>query len=270
MGNSITDVCVIIGRNGIPEWMLNSLERMIEETNAEISLVIRTNSSKSSSVENESEHVLSKFRTLVKEFLVQNPQNFIPVEDATVFEEAHFIEATLQPADGLGVQASSTLIDKVREQSDVAIIYSVGILKGDILESPEHGILSFHGGDFYRYRGGPAGFWEYIKGEVKGGMTLQRINETLDAGEIIVFEPVMFDEAYTWWEYRSRIFAAAEPMLATAIKRLKSNEFNPESPSTDELGEMYYLSDINRAVQLKYAIRHTIGLLKERLFPNQK
>jgi hypothetical protein len=68
---------------------------------------------------------------------------------------------------------------------DVLIRFGFGILKGDILSLPRHGVWSYHHGDEEKYRGQPPVFWEVVSGETVVGAILQRLTERLDAGFIL-------------------------------------------------------------------------------------
>jgi hypothetical protein len=68
---------------------------------------------------------------------------------------------------------------------DVLLRFGFGILKGDILSLPEHGVWSYHHGDEEKYRGQPPVFWEMERGETVVGAVLQRLTERLDAGFIL-------------------------------------------------------------------------------------
>ena len=70
-----------------------------------------------------------------------------------------------------------------------------GILKGDILNVAKNGIISFHHGDNDYNRGGPPGFWEVYYKIPKTGFIIQRLNENLDAGNVLFkgyFETKLF------------------------------------------------------------------------------
>lgn len=65
---------------------------------------------------------------------------------------------------------------------DVLIRFGFNLLRGDILHASRHGIWSFNHGDNDYYRGGPAHFWELVERHPTTGVTLQVLNEELDAG----------------------------------------------------------------------------------------
>jgi hypothetical protein len=68
---------------------------------------------------------------------------------------------------------------------DVALCFGFRILKGDALNIARHGVWSFHHGDNFVNRGGPAGFWEVMEGTPVTGSVLQILTEDLDNGCVI-------------------------------------------------------------------------------------
>ena len=68
---------------------------------------------------------------------------------------------------------------------DVALRFGFRILKGRVLDIARHGVWSYHHGDSSVNRGGPAGFWEVMKGEFVTGSMLQILTEELDNGRVI-------------------------------------------------------------------------------------
>lgn len=68
---------------------------------------------------------------------------------------------------------------------DVIVRFGFGIIRGKILDAARHGVWSYHHGDERRFRGGPAGFWEIVKGEPTTGTILQRLTDRLDAGIVL-------------------------------------------------------------------------------------
>ncbi len=68
---------------------------------------------------------------------------------------------------------------------DVLLRFGFNILGGEILELPRHGVWSYHHGDEAKYRGGPPGFWEIMRGDPVTGAILQRLTTRLDGGLIL-------------------------------------------------------------------------------------
>jgi len=77
-------------------------------------------------------------------------------------------------------------LEKIKAlQLDFILRFGFGIIKGDILKAPKYGIWSFHHGDPKKYRGGPPGFWEVLKGDSVNGVILQQLTEKLDGGLLL-------------------------------------------------------------------------------------
>ena len=116
-----------------------------------------------------------------------------------------------------------------------------GILKGEILNICENGIISFHHGDNEYYRGGPPGFWEIINKEIRTGFIIQRLGEELDNGEILF-------KGYfaTHWLYTINLINLLEKSniyLHKVIDSLTSNSLKTDI-KIKNLGPIYKLPSI--------------------------
>jgi hypothetical protein len=77
-------------------------------------------------------------------------------------------------------------IARIKEhQLDFILKFAYGIIRGDIFSAARFGVWSHHHDDEEKYRGGPPGFWEIMKGDRVTGALLQRINTTLDGGVVL-------------------------------------------------------------------------------------
>jgi methionyl-tRNA formyltransferase len=138
--------------------------------------------------------------------------------------------------DGLGNELPERAIDELRA-TDVAIRFGFGIIVGDVLSAPEYGVLSYHHGNLRNYRGKPAGFYEFIHSEDTAGVTVQRLNETLDGGEIAAYTDVDIQDAKSWPEVMDRQFRKSPPLVAEAIETAINNPGRMKMP--DQLGTVY-------------------------------
>jgi len=116
-----------------------------------------------------------------------------------------------------------------------------GILKGEILNICQNGIISFHHGDNEYYRGGPPGFWEIINKEIRTGFIIQRLSEELDNGEILF-------KGYfaTHWLYTINLINLLEKSniyLHNVIDSLTSNSLKTDI-KIKNLGPIYKLPSI--------------------------
>jgi methionyl-tRNA formyltransferase len=132
---------------------------------------------------------------------------------------------------------ADTVINKITQESDVVVQCGMGILTGDILKAPTYGVVSYHHGDIREYRGGPPGFWEFLHGEDQFGITVQRLTEELDGGDVLLIEQVDIEQAGSWPAVRQRLVDASPPLLVRALQRLADDEFSPKPP--DKLGPIY-------------------------------
>ncbi len=77
-------------------------------------------------------------------------------------------------------------IEKIHEHNiDILVRCGFGILRGEILKVAKYGVWSFHHGDNFCNRGGPAGFWESMESWPETGSMLQILTEDLDNGAVI-------------------------------------------------------------------------------------
>ena len=87
---------------------------------------------------------------------------------------------------GLVYRYSLHDIDQIKHSGvDILVRCGSGILRGPILSSMRHGVISMHHGDNRKYRGGPPGFWEVFNKEPSTGFVIQKLTEELDGGDVL-------------------------------------------------------------------------------------
>ncbi len=81
---------------------------------------------------------------------------------------------------------ADAVLEQIREISpDLGLVYGSPILRPQLFLIPRHGTLGIHHGKLPEYRGKKTLFWAMYNGEPTAGVTIQRINEGLDTGEIV-------------------------------------------------------------------------------------
>ena len=85
---------------------------------------------------------------------------------------------------------------------DLIIRCGTGILKGQILNVAKYGVLSSHHGDNRYYRGGPSGFWEVYNNSSESGFIIQRLNEKLDAGDVLARHNLVTEKLWLLNKYK--------------------------------------------------------------------
>lgn len=115
-----------------------------------------------------------------------------------------------------------------------------GIYRGAILSATPAGMVSIHHGDNRVYRGGPPGFWEVMNDEAKCGYVVQRLNHSLDGGEVLARGFVTTQPLAT--QNRENLYAAADQALAGVVGHFLETGSLPEAePPVKSLGKIYRL-----------------------------
>lgn len=241
-------VSVLLEDKTINKYAAQALIRMANNSSSEITLLVINSETQSKSegtfirplqsgVELIRKHGLW-FPIIAKRALRPPPYaKQVHVDEIDCLSSADKVEANTIPANGLGNKLPEPVVDKIARDSDIVVRFGFGIIKGEILSKPKFGVLSFHHGDIRKYRGRAGGFWAYINNDPVAGVTLQRLNESLDGGEIAIYKSVDIDDANTLGEIRRRTHNASKNMLAEAINDINNGEFNPSEP--DHLGKIY-------------------------------
>jgi L-malate glycosyltransferase len=70
-------------------------------------------------------------------------------------------------------------------EPDLGLIYGGPILRPEIFRIPARGTLGIHHGAVPAYRGKKTTFWALYNGEPTAGVTIQRVNEGVDTGDVV-------------------------------------------------------------------------------------
>lgn len=165
----------------------------------------------------------------------------LPVEDVDCLSQAEFDH--VEPIrDGNWTELPSDAVERIRDTCDVVIRYGFRLLKGDALEAPEYGVLSFHPADIRQYRGlGPP--QAYLDGRRTMGVTLQRLSEEIDGGDLVAYAETDVSDCRTLWEIYDRLDELQVELLAEGIRNLRDPSVDIATP--DSLGE-YYSTTLRR------------------------
>ncbi|MFB6164379.1 MAG: formyltransferase family protein [Haloarculaceae archaeon] len=239
-----TRVALLTPGETLPAWAATAVERMLAETDADVTLVVEDTSTDERSaldaawrlLELREWGVVAAAKQLLGEDL--DPLERRRVDDLAGLGDPERVRCEPETVDGWKNSIPDPVVERMAE-TDVGVRFGFGFLVGDALTAPAEGVLSFHHGNFREYRGQPMGFWEYVHGRETAGVTLQRLTETLDGGEIVVERRVDVGDAATWDEVRRRLFAASADVLAAGVENLDDEQFQPVRLDDDELGDLY-------------------------------
>jgi folate-dependent phosphoribosylglycinamide formyltransferase PurN len=249
---------LLLGKPKIPIWFGLAVEEMRAKTNVEIDdITIATTPEERESGLNELlQNLVVNFQDLI---ILSSLDAEVDIRLFPSISENDIEWCTAEPIGEFDVEIPEQTVERISRSVDIVIHHGVGILKGDILREPDHGVIGYHHGDIREYRGPGYGFWEYMNEENASGVTLQVLADRLDSGQIVDIVTVDIADAHTLPEIRRRVNAASVPLLATGIQKLNDPDFSPEELTEEQLGEMYYYSDATLAVKMKYLVKECLS-----------
>jgi hypothetical protein len=257
------DVCILTNRY-IKEHQINTIETAVREADMNIRLVVVNeprnpdldSEAKSEAVNNRiGKETVRLFIKMVRrerwwslviaekkisELLGSDAADFtlVPVNNIGCFREAE-IKRVTPIEDGAWSEIPPDAVTHIANNCDVVIRYGFGLLRGDVLNAPEFGVLSFHPADIRKYRGlGPPKVW--LDNRELIGVTLQRITDSIDSGEIVAYDEVKIDDCKTLWEVYERVHDAEAELLSEGIKLLRDRPTEVIIP--ESLGSYYSTS----------------------------
>ena len=121
---------------------------------------------------------------------------------------------------------------------DVIVVAAFGqIISKEILEMPRYGCINVHASLLPAYRGAAPIQWAVINGDKESGVTIMRMNEGLDTGDMIDKVVVPLDENETGGSLFDKLSAAGAKLCAEVLEKLETGtavfEKQPELSTTD-------------------------------------
>ncbi len=119
-----------------------------------------------------------------------------------------------------------TVLDLVREyQPDLVCVscFSLYIPRA-ILDVPRSGVLNVHPSLLPDNRGPDPLFWTFRLGHEQTGVTIHLMNEQMDAGAIVMQEPLKVNEGESYAELEVRAAQLGGQLLVRAIEQMESGQ----------------------------------------------
>lgn len=121
---------------------------------------------------------------------------------------------------------------------DVIVVAAFGqIISKEILEMPRYGCINVHASLLPAYRGAAPIQWAVINGDKESGVTIMRMNEGLDTGDMIDKVVVPLDENETGGSLFDKLSAAGAKLCAEVLEKLENGtavfEKQPELSTSD-------------------------------------
>jgi methionyl-tRNA formyltransferase len=104
---------------------------------------------------------------------------------------------------------------------DMVVLVAFGqILPKDIIDGPPLGCINVHPSLLPRYRGAAPMNWALIRGETKTGVTIMRMDEGVDSGDILIQEETPLEQGETYDHLHDRLAVLGAHCLLRALEGL--------------------------------------------------
>lgn len=144
---------------------------------------------------------------------------------------------------------------------EMVIVASFGqILSKAILYDPPGGCLNIHPSLLPRYRGAAPLNWSIINGETTTGVTIMKMDEGIDSGDILLQEETPLGEDETFGALHDRLARMGAELLLKTLTFLQKGELHPQPqnhalatwapPLGREIGLIHWEDDCRKIARL--------------------
>ncbi|WP_256687118.1 methionyl-tRNA formyltransferase-like protein [Halococcus qingdaonensis] len=158
-----------------------------------------------------------------------------PVTEVDCLREASIRECEPVSAGGAWNTLPDDVTSDLGDSCDVVIRFGFGLLKGPILDAPEHGVLSVHTSDIREYRGMGHKI-SFVNDDPSAAITLQQLSEEIDGGRIVTVMSRELPPTPTLDDVWDTVYTLQTEVFAAGIEQLQAGD-SPSQP--DELGPYY-------------------------------
>jgi len=108
-------------------------------------------------------------------------------------------------------------------QADIFVVVAYGkLLTDEVLNIPAYGCVNVHPSLLPKYRGAAPVNWAVINGDTVTGVTLIRMNASMDGGDILTQEECPLSEIMTSVELRALLMVQGAKMLSALLPRFEA------------------------------------------------
>lgn len=125
--------------------------------------------------------------------------------------------------------------------ADMIVVAAFGqILNKPILEMAPYGCINVHASLLPKYRGAAPIQWAIIDGENKTGITIMRMDEGLDTGDMVLVKEIEITDEETGGSLHDKLAEAGGPVLLEAMKLIKEGKatYTPQGEATTHYASM--------------------------------
>ncbi|WP_206537603.1 hypothetical protein [Natronolimnohabitans innermongolicus] len=163
-----------------------------------------------------------------------------PIDDVDCLADVDR-EDCVPESDGAWKTLPDETVETLGQRCDVVLRFGFGLIKGDVLTAPEHGVLSVHGSDIRKSRGmGPQIAFLHDNEHVT--VTLQQLSEEIDAGSIVEMTSTDVPTHATYDDVSGEILRLSSAVYADGVRNLRdgNSPWDPETVGT------YYSLELQR------------------------
>lgn len=242
----------------VEHWQYETIKILIEN-GMKLSLIIQNNDN-SPSLSLYKKVCNYPFRQLffrIWNRFIFNPRSKYPVDLGPLTEDIHTIFCTPLKK-GISTYFEDVDIQEIKNQNlDFILRFGFDIVRGEVLNSAKYGIWSFHHDDERIIRGGPPGFWEFMRKIPNNGVILQRLTNSLDKG--IVLKRINFKTIlHSYKAHLDQLYFGAESLPLQVCNDLINHGSIQDQPSSSDAEIIhpptnikmieYFIKSINRRV----------------------
>lgn len=127
-------------------------------------------------------------------------------------------------------------IEKLKEVNpDVIVVVAFGqILKKQVLNLPKYGCLNIHASILPKYRGAAPINWAIINGEKETGISIMKMDEGLDTGDILKVERIPIKEDDDSISIHDKLSSLGGKLIVEVLDDIEKGHIN-RIPQDDEL-----------------------------------
>ena len=162
-----------------------------------------------------------------------------------------------------------SVISKFPEEIDLGVLaWWPNILKESLIEKPRYGFVNTHPSLLPYNRGKHYNFWALVE-EAPFGVTLHRVEPSVDAGAIVAQREILYD----WLDNGESLYRKAQKtmieLFCTVYPALRDSNI-PSVPQDMAKGSFHLSSELELASKLhldeEYVARNLLNLLRARTF----
>ena len=206
---------VIIQNNNISQWQKNCLEYLCKKKKFNLKLILNCQNKAKKTFKFQ-----NIFYYIINFFCLHN--KFTKKINFDTVKKLNF--DTIESKKKSWTSLPKSLIDKIKENK-IDFVIKFGL---DLLYIEEYykdlKIISFHHGDPQTYRGRPAGFYEIFNNENYVGISLQVLNNNLDAGNFLsVYKSKIYN--YSYKKTAEYFYDLSKYVLDKGLENLRKNRY---------------------------------------------